>query len=109
MRASIIRISLNGLKALLNTPPLSKQNFLRLLGHAASIRIDLPGDRVCALHRRSFLNPFEPAFEIRKIIEILTLPFVQDNPRIASHVGDRIIARDKFTIGQTLVEYTVEA
>src|SRR6266545_1278860 len=66
--------------SILRPPALAKENFLCLLGHAAGIRINRARHSICPLHRLPLLNRLEPALEIRKVIQVLPLPFVQHDP-----------------------------
>src|SRR5271154_4961438 len=45
---------------------------------------------------------------MRKLLEFLTLILERHDPRIAGHVGDRILAADEFAIREPLVEHAVE-
>ena len=62
------------------------------------------------LHRRGPRpDRLEPALEVGEVLELLALPLVRHDPRIARHVGDRIVAGDEVAVGQPLVEHAVEA
>src|SRR3546814_14694037 len=57
---------------------------------------------------RSCPDRVEPALEIGEIVQVLLLCFVGHDPRIASHVGDRIGAGDEIATLQLPVEYAVQ-
>src|SRR6476620_3374714 len=82
---------------------------LRAVDRLAEIRIDLLRLGIRALGRGPGTDGFQPALQMRKVVDILILVLVGDDPGIARHVGDRIIAGDEFTVGEALVEYTVKA
>ena len=46
---------------------------------------------------------------MRKILKLLALAFVRDDPRVDRHIGDRILPRHKRPVRQALVEDSVEA
>src|SRR3981189_1438309 len=77
---------------------LTEQNFSRLFI-----------DRRIGVYRRAALvgahgggtglDALEPAVQMRKVVEILTLRFMRHDPRIGSHVGDGISAGDELAVG----------
>src|SRR4030095_14759783 len=93
---------------ILRPSALAKENFLGLLGHAAGIWINRARQSVSALDRRALLNRLEPAFEIREIIQVLPLPFVQHDPRITGHIRDGIGSANKFSVAKPFVEHAVK-
>src|SRR5262245_30992200 len=88
--------------------PLPEQNCLCFLGHSRGRGVNGFCQCVGTLHRFAPLDGFEPALEVRKVIEILTLPLMKNDPRIASHIGNRIFAGGELPIGEPFIEYSVE-
>src|ERR1700728_3740945 len=72
------------------------------------LSVYLLSDRIGALHRGPRADRLEPALEVRKVLELLTLPLVGHDPGIACHVGDGIGPGDEFAIGEPLVEHRIE-
>ena len=86
---------------------MSEENFFGFFGHRLC-RVDGLSNGVCSLHCIASLNRFKPALDVGKVIEVLALPVVQNDPRITGDIGDGVSARDELAIGQTLIEYAVE-
>src|SRR3984893_15476426 len=72
---------------------LREQDFARLLIAGDWRRIDFGRDGIGALRRGPRFYRVEPTLQMQKIVELLALVFVRDNPRIGRHVRDRIIPR----------------
>ncbi len=87
---------------------LAEQDFRRILVDGR-LSVDLLRAIIGAHRRRAVANRLEPALEVGKILELLALPLVGHDPRIAGHVRDRImLPRDESAIGEALVEHTIE-
>src|SRR3984957_12640692 len=72
---------------------LAEQNRAFFRGADAALAgIDLRRPLVGLDHRRPLLDGFEPTLQIRKVGQFLTLALPRHDPRIARHVGDRVIA-----------------
>src|SRR4030095_1373549 len=56
----------------------------------------------------SRLDALEPALEVREPVEALAVRLVRHDPWIAGHVGDRVVAGNEGTAGETLVEHAIE-
>src|SRR6478752_1070253 len=72
---------------------LAEQDLAFLLGavdRLAKIRIDLFRLGVGTRGRGPCLNRFQPALQMREVVDILILVLVGHDPGIARHVGDRI-------------------
>src|SRR5450756_2535873 len=74
----------------------------------AEIRIDLLGPGIGAHGGGALADGFQPALQMREVVDVLALVLVRHHPGIARHVGDRIVAGDEFAVGETLVEHAVE-
>src|SRR3984885_2394250 len=61
---------------------------------AALAGIDLGRPLVGLYHRGPRLDGFEPALQIREVGQFLALALPRHDPRIARHVGNRVIARE---------------
>src|ERR1700733_700709 len=61
---------------------------------AALVRIDLLDHGVGALNRGPGADRFEPALEVREILDPLALALMRHDPGIARHVGDAVVARE---------------
>ena len=92
-----------------SSSPLPEQNLLCFFGHPRRRRVNGLCQRVGTLHCFASLDCFEPALEVRKVIEILALPLMEDDPRIASHISNRIFSGGKLAIGEPFIEHSVEA
>src|SRR5262249_56087735 len=104
-------------------PPASRRHWDRALvvhdlADAGAIRVAKarrigwqvgPG-RHAALHGRSLADLLEPPLEIFEFIDVLALRLPAARPRIADHVGDRVlVAGDIAALVQPVVEHPVEA
>src|SRR5579863_5562759 len=75
---------------------------------AALIGIDLRRPFVGLDHRGPRFDRFEPALEMRKVGDVLTLALPWHHPGITRHVGNRIIAGEEWPVGEPLVHYAVQ-
>src|ERR1700748_2079758 len=82
--------------------------FLGAIDGLAEIRVDLFRLGIGALGRGPRGDGFQPALEVRKLLDVLALVLVGHHPGIAGHVGDRIVAADEFAVRQALVQHTIE-
>ena len=65
--------------------------------------------RHAALHRRALADLLEPALEMLELVDVLALRLPVDRPRIADHVGDRVlVAGDVAALVQPVVQHAVE-
>src|SRR3977135_330328 len=87
---------------------LAEQDLFRLLGDAR-LGVDGLGELIGAHRRGPRLDGLEPAFQVGEILDLLALPLIRHDPRIARHVGDRVVAGDEVAPGELLVEHAVEA
>ena len=58
---------------------------------------------------RSRLDTLKPSLQVRKVLQLLALAFVGNDPWISRHVGDGVFARDEVAIGKPLIEDAIEA
>lgn len=87
-----------------------EQDAARLRVHRGLVaRVDLLGAGIGALRGRSCRDGLEPALQVREIREVLLLALVRHDPGVAGHVGNGVVARDEFALGQLLVEHGVQA
>ena len=49
------------------------------------------------------------ALQMRKVLQVLALALVGNNPRISRHVRNGILAGDERAIGEALVKYAIQA
>src|SRR5271167_4029221 len=87
---------------------LSEEDLLAVLCHggAALIRLAL---RIGANCRRPRAHRVKPAAQVRKVVEVLLLPFPRYDPRVGRDVGDRVaLASDKTAAGEPPVEDAVK-
>src|SRR6185312_15659221 len=90
------------------TRGLTEQDALGFLGDRG-VGVDRPGLLVGALRRRPLADRLEPALEVRKILEPLSLRLVRYGPGVTGNVRDRILTGEKVTPAEALVEHAVEA
>src|SRR5271168_2275668 len=55
------------------------------------------------------LDTFKPSLQMGKILQLLALTFVGNDPWISRHVGDGVAAGDKLAIGKAPVEDAIKA
>src|SRR5258706_10988246 len=83
---------------------LTEQYFLRLLVYHRE-RVDRFRNGIGSLGSRSRLHAREPRCQVREVFQLLALSLVRHDPRIRSHVGNRVIPADVRTaIAKMLVE-----
>src|SRR6266436_3053618 len=58
---------------------------------------------------RTVVDGLEPALQVREILELLSLRLVWHDPRVGCDIGDRVQAGEERAVGETLVQYPVEA
>src|SRR6195256_2725266 len=58
-------------------------------------RVDGGGFLVGAHGGRTIVDGLEPAFEVREILELLSLPLVRHDPGVGRNIGDRVRAGDE--------------
>src|SRR5882762_3716535 len=58
---------------------------------------------------RSVMDGLEPALQVREILELLSLPLVWHDPRVGGDIGDRVLTGEERAVGETLVQYPVQA
>src|ERR1700730_7613983 len=87
---------------------LREQDLARLLIAGDWCRIDLGRDGIGAPRRGPRTYRVKPTLQMQKIVELLALVFVRDNPRIGRHVGDRIIPRHNGAVGSTSIEEAIK-
>src|SRR3954454_23746133 len=68
------------------------------------LRIDLFALLVGTYHSGPLTDRFEPALEMRKVLELLLLTLVRHDPRIARHVSNRVSAGNVLTVREPAIE-----
>src|SRR5262249_52780690 len=68
----------------------------------------LDADVNAAIDRWPRVHPIEPALEIRKLLEVLSLPTPVAGPADARHIGDRIATGEKIAILQAAIHHAIE-
>ena len=80
--------------------------------HVGVLHIDalpqLETKREASLHGRSRFQRFEPALQMREVIDVLVLPLPDVDPADASHVGDRVFAGEEVAVLQPRIHNAVE-
>src|SRR6516165_5927344 len=101
------RRTLRSARRLFGARSLAKEYALRFLGDGVS---SVDGRRllVGAHRRRALADAFEPALEVREILEPLSLRFVGHDPWVAGDIGDRVLPGNVGTVPQAVVEHTVQ-
>ena len=61
------------------------------------------------LYRRPSADPFEPSAQIGKLCQIDAIRLVAPDPGPACHVGNRVVAAEKITVGETAFHHAIEA
>ena len=80
-----------------------------LVGEARRIGRQIGAGRHAALDRRPFADLVKPALDVGKVVDVDIAVLQQYGPRIANHVGDRVIVGCKISVlKQTQVQYSVE-
>src|SRR6266850_4511291 len=72
-------------------------------------RVDGGGLLVGAHGGRTVVDRLEPALQVREILELLSLPLVWHDPRVGGDIGDRVLTGEERAVGETLVQYPIEA
>ena len=69
---------------------------LRMRSRSSSVRVaGVDAQVVAGLHaaldRRTVADFFEPSLEVFEFVDVLTLGFPADSPRIRNHIGYRVV------------------
>src|ERR1700694_3904984 len=91
---------------------LPEQHAPRLFGEGGpgvDRRVDRGRLFVGAHGGRTVVDGLEPALQVREILELLSLRLVWHDPRVGRDIGDRVLAGEERAVGETLVQYPVQA
>src|SRR5208282_6336366 len=85
---------------------LSEKDALGLL-RDRRLRVDLFCLVIGAHNCRPRLDALKPSLQVWKVLQLLSLAFVGNNPRVSRHVGDGVLARNERAISKALIEDAV--